>query len=269
MNEPQKDRIMRIGRTRPPWWGHPQPQRDRVYSPEGSAPALNLSVGPEIPCCLRRERTALAKAVRRDYEAGRLGTLHRRDAKQGTARTDGCTNTLTTSPLENPVRTPLMASMRGRDPDNPLSRTKSCGKFRQFLEIADDPEICSTLTSVAKDSLVAEVETDKLIMEQQTQTEKDKRRYVPLPEELRGKDFRIRRLTPTECFRLMDVDDDKITLLTSAKYTDKKGREKQLISDSKLYQLAGNSIVVACMERIFDNLLFPPETGKPAQAALF
>lgn len=54
--------------------------------------------------------------------------------------------------------------------------------------------------------------------------------------------IRLRKLTPRECFRLMDVDEDKIDLLLNAG-----------ISDSRLYQLAGNSICVCCMEGVFYN----------------
>ena len=61
-------------------------------------------------------------------------------------------------------------------------------------------------------------------------------------ETLQNKRYRIRKLTPRECFRLMDVDEDKIDRLLNAG-----------ISDSQLYKLAGNSIVVSCMEGIFYN----------------
>ena len=33
---------------------------------------------------------------------------------------------------------------------------------------------------------------------------------IELPQELQGKKFRIRKLTPRECFRLMGVDDADI-----------------------------------------------------------
>ena len=60
--------------------------------------------------------------------------------------------------------------------------------------------------------------------------------------------IRIRKLTPRECLRLMDVDEEKIDkMLTSG------------ISDSQLYKMAGNSIVVACMEGIFRNLFSEEE----------
>ena len=54
--------------------------------------------------------------------------------------------------------------------------------------------------------------------------------------------FTIRRLTPRECWRLMDFDDDSFD------------KVKDYISDSQLYKQAGNSIVVACLEYIFKNL---------------
>lgn len=54
---------------------------------------------------------------------------------------------------------------------------------------------------------------------------------------------RIRKLTPTECLRLMDVRDDDIEKM--------KGSG---LSNSALYKLAGNSIVCACLEGIFTQL---------------
>lgn len=55
---------------------------------------------------------------------------------------------------------------------------------------------------------------------------------------------RIRKLTPIECFRLMGVDKENIELLLNSE-----------ISNSQLYKLAGNSIVVDCLYYIFKNLL--------------
>jgi DNA (cytosine-5)-methyltransferase 1 len=54
--------------------------------------------------------------------------------------------------------------------------------------------------------------------------------------------IRLRKLTPRECLRLMDVDEDKIDIMLTAG-----------ISDSQLYKMAGNSICVCCMEGIFYN----------------
>lgn len=59
---------------------------------------------------------------------------------------------------------------------------------------------------------------------------------------------RIRKLTPRECFRLMDVDEEYIDKIKAAG-----------ISDSQQYRMAGNSIVVSCMEGIFYNLFSEEE----------
>lgn len=62
--------------------------------------------------------------------------------------------------------------------------------------------------------------------------------------------YRIRKLTPRECFRLMDVDDKVIDKIQAAG-----------ISNSQQYKLAGNSIVVACLEKIFEQMFYPRYTN--------
>lgn len=62
--------------------------------------------------------------------------------------------------------------------------------------------------------------------------------------------YRIRKLTPRECFRLMDVDENVIDKIQAAG-----------ISNSQQYKLAGNSIVVACLEKIFEQMFFPQYTN--------
>lgn len=64
-----------------------------------------------------------------------------------------------------------------------------------------------------------------------------------------AKHYRIRKLTPTECLRLMGVRDEDIQKMRDAG-----------ISDSQLYKMAGNSIVVPVLEGIFRNMEF---TEKP------
>ena len=54
--------------------------------------------------------------------------------------------------------------------------------------------------------------------------------------------IRLRKLTPREAGRLMDVDEDKLDIMLNCG-----------ISDSRLYMLFGNSICVCCMEGIFYN----------------
>lgn len=58
-----------------------------------------------------------------------------------------------------------------------------------------------------------------------------------------AKVYRIRKLTPKECLRLMKVSDEDIEKMKNAG-----------ISDSQLYKLAGNSIVVSVLEGIFTQM---------------
>lgn len=104
----------------------------------------------------------------------------------------------------------------------------------------------------------------ELIRGHNMEKEERKRTTIHLPRSAKGMKLRIRKLTPTECFRLMDVPEDKIKRMISI------GEDgKQVISNSQLYKLAGNSIVVACMEKMFKNLLMGSEPKEGEQLLLF
>ena len=93
--------------------------------------------------------------------------------------------------------------------------------------------VSNTLSTSTKDNMLAMPE---LRMEDGCMVDKEGRRY------------RIRKLTPTECFRLMDVNDEDIEKMKSAG-----------IAKTNLYKLAGNSICVACMFHIFRKLFIEKE----------
>ena len=95
-------------------------------------------------------------------------------------------------------------------------------KFSARLMHVGTGGVMSTITTVYdKDNIIAEL----------------------MEKELQNKRYRIRKLTPRECFRLMDVDDSNIDKIQTSG-----------VSESQQYKMAGNSIVVACMEGIFRNL---------------
>ena len=126
-------------------------------------------------------------------------------------------------------------------------------EHKQRLEIGG--ELSNSITSVLKDNYI--FETNNHFME-------EKKEKTPRPEgkgwcwdEKNGKWFRIRKLTPRECFRLMDVTDADFDKLLVIETTGKDNKPKRVISDSQLYKMAGNSIVVSCMYLIFENLFFP------------
>lgn len=66
--------------------------------------------------------------------------------------------------------------------------------------------------------------------------------------EEKGITFRIRRLTPKECFRLMDLTDEEIAKIQDG-----------TISNSQQYKLAGNSICISPMKEIFRQMFRPDD----------
>ena len=93
--------------------------------------------------------------------------------------------------------------------------------------------VSNTLSTSTKDNMLA---VPELRMEDGCMVDKEGRKY------------RIRKLTPTECFRLMDVEDEDIEKMKQAG-----------IAKTNLYKLAGNSICVACMFHIFRKLFIEKE----------
>ncbi len=87
--------------------------------------------------------------------------------------------------------------------------------------------------------------------------------------------IRVRKMTPREAFRLMDVDDADIDKMMNATETVtlKNGttKTKKAISKTACYKLAGNSIVVNCLYHIFRTMFIPnqPENNQPKQLTLF
>ena len=79
--------------------------------------------------------------------------------------------------------------------------------------------------------------------------------------------IQIRKYTPRDCFRLMGVHEDDIDKLLS-----KEKSGQLIISKSKLYALAGNSIVTNCLTAMFEELIFPSGNhyhDKTGQLSLF
>ena len=116
---------------------------------------------------------------------------------------------------------PTLNTMQGGDRQPKIVERATAAAMRgrgseniQQIELSDR-DYSNALTTVQKDSLVAE--------------------YVP---------FRIRKLTPLECWRLMGFDDEDFEKAKAAG-----------ISNSQLYKQAGNSIVVTVLQGILKKLI--------------
>lgn len=109
------------------------------------------------------------------------------------------------------VNLPCIAASRARNPENLSDRSAGMPK-EQRLEI-NTKGTSNTITSISKDNYAIDT------------------------------DYRVRKLTPKECFRLMGLNDDDIDKI-----------QQTGISNAQQYKMAGNSIVVNVLEAIFRNL---------------
>lgn len=221
---------------------------------------------------------------------------------------------------------PISVAMRGRNPNNPSERGKSNGNYKQRLEM-NESGVANTITSVQKDSMVAEPrveqvgniypDTDtfknrtmgrvysneglsptinccgggdrepKIVEDWQTivgnkqlnpfrgsvegtspcitsacgagggmtpmltDADLETTKTKEFIEQVRGHEemrYRIRKLTPRECFRLMGVDDADIDKIQASG-----------ISNSQQYKCAGNSIVVDVLYHLFRKMFVETE----------
>lgn len=148
-----------------------------------------------------------------------------------------------------------IVAMRGRNPDNPSDRTVG-SPTEQRLE-PNSQGICNTLTSVQNDNLVMETVRIKQATSQgyiecevggvadlsfpdsNTRRGSVQENGQVSPTLMAGEQdicrienqYRIRKLTPLECWRLMDFTDEDFE------------KASQVNSNTQLYKQAGNSIV--------------------------
>lgn len=256
------------------------PQTGRIYSSEGLCPTLDtMHGGGRQP-----------KIVEPSFGNSRLNEMIRDNAipsdevvcvdtyNKSITRDIFCTikSNIDKENLKY-VAEPLSCAIRGRNLGNGGS------KWEQSLEIGD--EAANAITSVHKDSMVVEppngAKSKRLIKVlgngkiRGFMDTKDKRgcsdfqidneesiastvvsAHIPkCYGESMG--FRIRKLTVREVFRLMDVDDEDVDKLLASG-----------ISNTRLYCMAGNSIVISCLYHIFRKL-FVEKENENKQLKLF
>lgn len=228
------------------------PQRGRIYSADGICPALNTVGGGGLePKIIEVNHTELPCI----YDD--------RDKGFGIKTSDIC-------PTQRAERGGLkvIVASRGRNKDNPSDRTQGI-ELEQRLE-PNSEGICNTLTSIQKDNLV--LEQNKTYLENAIEQIIEKNNgEIPEAWDLYNKNpinngisktlgadcghtgtagatavthnYRIRKLTPKECWRLMGFTDEDFH------------KAEKVNSNTQLYKQAGNSIVVEVLEGIFKQML--------------
>lgn len=190
-----------------------------------------------------------------EEDVNRLGGIYDKDNETHQAgsvySTKGLSPTLST--MQGGNQQPFIVASRGRGEHNV-----------QTLE-PNTSGLTNTITSVQKDNLVAIKTANKQGYDMATNGDGIDLAY-PNSTTRRGRvghgvaktlatgdtmgtmqDFRIRKLTPKECWRLMDFDDSDFD------------KASKVNSNTQLYKQAGNSIVVGVLEAVLRNLLLDKE----------
>jgi DNA (cytosine-5)-methyltransferase 1 len=169
------------------------------------------------PNVLTPKRTEYGKQIRKEYESG-IVKVSRHNMTELEPRQDGISNTLTSVQKDNLVAEPSIIE----EPYNlyPNSGNPQAGRVYNPNGISPAMDTCSGGNRMPKIT----------------------------------ESYRIRKLTPRECWRLMGVKDEQFDKLHG-------------ISNSQLYKLAGNSIVVDVLMGIFKNLFLKNEST--GQLSLF
>ena len=168
--------------------------------------------------------------------------------------------TITTAPGSRATDTfiiePIPAAIRGRANED--------GTYRQQLELKKDGNT-NTLTTVQKDNVVIVPQNTKqgyaiahvgdgiytnradskrgVVQRESIPTLKTSNKDIAVVVDDPTDLISIRRLTPRECWRLMGWSDEDIDKAFKAD-----------VSETQLYKMAGNSIIVNCLEAIFKNI---------------
>jgi len=213
-------------------------QSRRVYDASGLSPTIHTSGGggQEIKIIKKETRPAAMRGRNPDNPKSRKSGEQLRQHLE--VKNDGICNAITTVPKD------ALVAIGG------VYTTGTSSEFyRGVLE-----GVARTCKADAKNAvaLVPQSQYDEGGNRQLTHKESD---IFPtlLATQYKGGDktpkvledgMRIRRLTPLECFRLMDFDDDDFDKAKAAG-----------VSNSQLYKQAGNSICVGVLEAIFKQMM--------------
>ena len=215
---------------------------NRIYDVRGCSPTLSTMQGgnqepkileEQIPCKLNKmpegHLDSLDNAKICDIDTPTASTVTSRYYKGIGAHKDNM----------------CIVAMRGRNPDNPSDRTTGI-PIEQRLEV-NIQGTSNCLTSVQKDNMILE---SVLAIDEQNMSVRNEAFGTLTTDGSSPKhnnrvminQYRIRKLTPRECGRLMGVSDEDIDKMAAVN------------SNTQLYKQFGNSIVVDVMCAMFRNL---------------
>ena len=223
------------------------PEKFFINTPNAIALARKIAEEIELnhPAVLRSVRTEYGKEIRTAYEQGEIHEK-RANMREFECRPDDLCNTLTTVLKDNYIAEPVMRTVGDLGVGGQRGRVFSTNGIVGCLSATDykDPPKILQVGNIVKTGQFDNPQRGRIY---------DPDGLAPTLNTCSGGglepkfvdrscvDVRIRKLTPRECFRLMGFLDDDFDKI--------KG-----ISNSQLYKMAGNSIVVNVLTEIFKEL---------------
>lgn len=223
------------------------PEKFFINTPNAIALARKIAEEIELdhPAVLRSVRTEYGKEIRTAYEQGEIYEKLA-NMREFECRPDDLCNTLTTVLKDNYIAEPVMRTVGDLGVGGQRGRVFSINGIVGCLSATDykDPPKILQVGNIVKTGQFDNPQRGRIY---------DPDGLAPTLNTCSGGglepkfvdrscvDVRIRKLTPRECFRLMGFADDDFDKI--------KG-----ISNSQLYKMAGNSVVVNVLTEIFKEL---------------
>ena len=225
-------------------------QSGMVYDTNGLSPTICAGChGYAIGNILVNDEPLIVASRGRNPENPSDRTTGSHTEQRLEANTSGTTNTITTVAKDNYVMEPVVCEQRCDDglrffKDNVVGTLRTidaCGDKRVIEPDDMNPVRIGNIYGEQFGTGYAGNVWDQDSVSPTIMTAQGGNRQPLVVDNVK---WRIRKLTPKECWRLMGFSDEDCN------------RASDYVSDSSLYKQAGNSIVTSCLVAIFYSLLF-------------
>ena len=258
----EEPKVKQIGNVMP-GTNRPNPNQGRVYDKEGIAPTLTKMDGGNRQPMIIEEEPFIVASRGRNPENPSDRTTGAPTEQRLEPNFSGCTNTLTSVQKDNYVCEPQVLRAERTEYGKAIRKQyeagevdEKIGNMREMKPRTDG--VANTVTTLLKDNYVVEPNTEKVaIVEDQFPGSRDARIYKDYSPTLRQNcgglevakseieekiKWRIRKLMPVECWKLMAFSREN------------HDRAARFVSNSALYKQAGNSIVVNVLVALMSSL---------------
>lgn len=220
--------------------------QNRIYDTEGVSTAITTSYMPSIaePAVLTPKRNEYGKEIRKKYEAGEI-VESRHKMTDLMPRDDGICNTLTSVQKDNYVLVPEATKKGYAEDGGVVVKGNYSPSNHNASRIVDQnglaPTVMENHGTVTAIAVKKEAGNTSKLRQfyKNIYIDEFNRAFIKVGNMF----YRIRKVTPKECWRLMGFSDEDFD------------KASKVNSNRQLYKQAGNSIVVQVLEAVFKEMM--------------